>query len=301
MAQYHPTSGYIYGEGKNVFEQMKDNQYHGSHKDNPYVPFTGAAEWPLSKFLTENLTQAQINFLWVLYWTIYTNHEQEFREWFTGNEAFNIQDNLPEGATIVPIIAASDKTPVTQHTGGLEMNPLFLTRGNIDLDIHMKASAHVWCCITFMPIPKFETHPNYQTILQTRVWHKCADLVTANLKHAAVHGDFMVDPFGQLWLSFSPLVAWMADLPEQLMIACVSKNASPVTEATHKQFGDGGQYTVCTGEMTLQHIYDAAQTINTWDLHQFQKHVKTKLLSGVHLPFWHDWHLSNPSVFLVPV
>ncbi|KAF8836922.1 hypothetical protein BDN67DRAFT_983600 [Paxillus ammoniavirescens] len=219
---------------------------------------------------------------------IHQNHEREFGAWFTGNEAFKIQvllssctvaplanshtqDNLPEGTTIVPIIAASDKNPVTRYMGELEIHPLFLTIGNIDSDVYMKASAHAWHCVTFMPIPKFETHPDYQTITQTQVWHKCADLVTANLKHAAVHGNFMVDPFGQLWLSFTPLVAWTADLLEQLMIA-----------------------------YELQCIYDAAQTIDPWDLHQFQKHAKTKLLSGVHLPFWRDWHLSNPSVFLVP-
>jgi len=51
---------------------------------------------------------------------------------------------LPEGATILPIMAASDKTPVTSHTGGLEMHPLFLTTGNIQSDVRMKATSHAW-------------------------------------------------------------------------------------------------------------------------------------------------------------
>ncbi|KAI6123491.1 hypothetical protein EDD16DRAFT_1704438 [Pisolithus croceorrhizus] len=59
-------------------------------------------------------------------------------------EATRIQDTLPEGATLVPIIAASDKTPVTRHTGSLEMHPLFLTIANIDSDIRMKATAYAW-------------------------------------------------------------------------------------------------------------------------------------------------------------
>ena len=99
------------------------------------------------------------------------------------------------GATIIPIIAASDKTPVTRQTGGLEMHPLFITIGNIDSDVRMKATSHTWQCIAFMPILKFTTHPDYQTILQSCVWHRCIDIVTANLKCVANAGSFLVDPF----------------------------------------------------------------------------------------------------------
>ncbi|KIK11805.1 hypothetical protein PISMIDRAFT_70299, partial [Pisolithus microcarpus 441] len=137
------------------------------------------------------------------------------------------KDTLPEGATLVPIIAASDKTPVTRHTGSLEMHPLFLTIGNIDSDVHMKATAYAWHCVAFMPTVKFDIHPDYQTILQARLWHRCVDIVTEKLKRAANVGEFMTDPFGDVWHCFTPLVAWTADLPEQQLITSVSRNASP--------------------------------------------------------------------------
>ena len=82
---------------------------------------------------------------------------------------YDPQDQLPAGTTIVPIIAASDKTPVTRHTGGLEMHPLFITIGNINSNIRMKATSHAWQCVAFIPMPKFEVHPDYQTILQARL------------------------------------------------------------------------------------------------------------------------------------
>ena len=56
--------------------------------------------------------------------------------------------------------------PITRHTGGLEMHPLFITIGNINSDIRMKATFHVWQCVAFISLPKFETHSDYQTILQ---------------------------------------------------------------------------------------------------------------------------------------
>ncbi|KAF8833196.1 hypothetical protein BDN67DRAFT_1017843, partial [Paxillus ammoniavirescens] len=88
------------------------------------------------------------------------NHDREYGEWFTGTDAFDIQDKLPMGATIMPIITTSNKTPITQHTGGLEMHPLFITIGNIDSDIRMKATTHAWQYVAFIPTPKFETHPD---------------------------------------------------------------------------------------------------------------------------------------------
>jgi hypothetical protein len=76
-------------------------------------------------------------------------------------------------------------------------------------------------------------------LLEARVWHKCMDLVLQNLKVAAGVGKFMVDPMGCRRYAFTPLAAHIADLPEQTMIVCVSKNASPTTLATQAQFGDG--------------------------------------------------------------
>jgi hypothetical protein len=252
---------------------------------------------------------------------VWEGAQREYGEWFTANRAFStqvcalfciitlltntfnyrlFQDQLPEGATIMPIIAASDKTPVTRQTGGLEMHPLFLTIGNIDSDICMKATSHAWRCVAYVPIPKFETHSDYHTILKSRVWHKCVDLVFASLKVAAKVGKFIPDPFGELRYCFTPLVAWIADLPEQLMIASVSKNASPITLATHKQFGDANRFDPRTAEHTLELLYILSQSVDPWNLDRFQKKAKELLLLGMHLPFWRDWPLTQVFIFLVP-
>ncbi|KAI6139186.1 hypothetical protein BKA82DRAFT_4332359 [Pisolithus tinctorius] len=137
---------------------------------------------------------------------IQRNGEEEYREWFTAQEATHIQDTLPDGTTLVPVIAASDKTPITRYMGGLEMHPLFLTIANIDTNVHMKATAHAWRCVAFVPIVKFKVHSDYQTILQSQLWHKCVNI-------------FMADPFGDVQCCYTPLVAWTADLPEQQLIA----------------------------------------------------------------------------------
>ncbi|KAG1723222.1 hypothetical protein EDB19DRAFT_1898102 [Suillus lakei] len=222
---------------------------------------------------------------------VMTRSEREYGEFFTANRAFTIQNNLPEGATMIPIILASDKTPVTKMSGGLEMHPVFLTIGNIQSEVRMKATAHAWRCVAFIPIPKFDVHADFQTLLHARLFHKCMDMIFAKCKMATRIGEYMSDPMGYIRHCFTPLVAYTADLPEAQLIACVSKNASPLTMATQS-------FPRRTGDHTLKLIYDLCQRVDPWNVRLFQRKAKALLLSGVHQPYWRDWPYADPSSFL---
>ncbi|KAH7921356.1 hypothetical protein BV22DRAFT_1107242 [Leucogyrophana mollusca] len=154
------------------------------------------------------------------------------------DHAFATQNKFPEGATVVGIVAASNKTPVTRHTGDVEMHPTFLTLANIHSEVRMKATAHAWRCVAYVPVVEFEAPSECQLILQGRLWHKCMNKVFVNLKTAVKIGHFMPDPYGALRYGFTPLVRWQGDLVEKQSIAVVAKNASPVSQAVIKQFGD---------------------------------------------------------------
>ncbi|KAG1888723.1 hypothetical protein F4604DRAFT_1674358 [Suillus subluteus] len=227
-----------------------------------------------------------------------TRGQCEYGDYMSADMAWKIQDHLPVGATQVPIILGSDKMPVTRITGGLEMHLLFITIGNLDSEVRSKATLRAWCCIAYMPIAKFRVHPDYQGILQAHLWHKCVDLVCANLKIAAKDGCFMPDPSQYICYVFTPLVAHICDLPEAMMIAAVSKSASPITMATQANFGDGVLYPPRTGHHMLQVIYEISKEVDPWDLDKFQKAAKAAHLSRVHMPYWSNWMFACPSVFL---
>ncbi|KAG1759043.1 hypothetical protein EDD22DRAFT_981216 [Suillus occidentalis] len=176
-------------------------------------------------------------------------NQREYGDYMSADMAWKIQDYLPVGATQVPIILGSDKTHVTRITGGLKMHPVFITIGNIDSEVRSKATLRAWRCIAYMPIAKFRVHPDYQSILQAWLWHKCMDLVLANLKAAALDGCFMPDSNRHIRFVFTPLVA----------------------------------------HHTLQLIVDTAHKVDPWDLDKFQKAAKAVDLSGVHMPYWRDW------------
>ncbi|KAI6104851.1 hypothetical protein EDD16DRAFT_1736785 [Pisolithus croceorrhizus] len=152
---------------------------------------------------------------------VYEGTEREYGEWMSGDEVHRIQDQLPAGATIVPIILALDKAPVTQMTGDIEMHPLFLTIANINSKVRMKATSHAWACIAYTPTLDFITNSEFHSVLEARVWHRCVDIVCTGLKLAARTGTFMSDPNNATRYCFTPLAAYTADLPEQLMISCV--------------------------------------------------------------------------------
>ncbi|KAG1741632.1 hypothetical protein EDB19DRAFT_1895054 [Suillus lakei] len=246
-----------------MLDRLEDDPYLYWQKINHYCPFQDEGEWELGKFLVENLTQTQMIKFLKLKWPSFTMKDQLlnwmdslpcFTEWkvskieFSGyktvypieliwHDALEVVkqlfgdpifanhmtyaphiDYLPVGATQVPIILGSDKTHVTRITGGLEMHPVFITIGNIDSEFHM--------------------HPDYQSILQAQLWHKCMDLILANLKAMALYGCFMPDPNRHIHFVFTPLIA------------------------------------------------------------HFQKAAKAVGLSGVHMPYWHDWLYACPSIFL---
>ncbi|EGN94685.1 hypothetical protein SERLA73DRAFT_96032 [Serpula lacrymans var. lacrymans S7.3] len=303
-------------------QEMESDQFSYRRKDQFYYPFQDRGEWELAKFMCECLMQSQMDRFLKLEWVsshkpsfknknelitwlewlpsgpswkheefhllsykstpihliyrdalevaqhifanpVFAQHmmfdpketyqgvQREFSEFMTANHAFELQEcfflnQFPEGATMMPIIMASDKTNVTRGTGNLEMHPTFLMIANIASDVRMKATAQAWRCVAFIPTPKFDVHNDFQGILQARVWHKCMDKVCVNLKIAAKVGTFIPDPFGLVRYVFTPLA------------------------------------------------------VDGWQITEFQAKAKAIGLSGVQQPFWRDWHLAEPAIFLTP-
>jgi len=184
-------------------------------------------------------------------------------------------------------------------TGDIKMHLLFLTIGNINSNVRMKATSHALVCIAYTPTPEFLTNPEFQSVLEARVWHRCVDIVCAGLKLAACTGTFMSNPNNLTRYCFTPLVAYTADLPEQLMIACVTKSSSHVTITEKNQFGDAIPYAPCDSDLTLRKLHKLCQLIDPWRLQEFLAEAKKHHLNGVQLPFWRDWRFSNPLIFLI--
>lgn len=201
------------------------------------------------------------------------------------------------------VIGASDKTPLTVGTGNREMHPVLLSLANIDAGVRMKASSHAFALAAYLPIPKFiGAPPIVQAALSARVFHSCISIITENLRDAEANGALMSDPEGNARLCHTPLVSWIADLPEQRLIHGLLASQSPLTLATSNQFGNGpGSAARRVRDHTLQLIEAAAMEADpTRELMAFLRGCQSRGLLGVHQPFWRDWGQADPSVFLTP-
>jgi hypothetical protein len=130
--------------------------------------------------------------------------------------------------------------------------------------------------------------------------HECLDFILRPLKIAAQIGIMMSDPLGWRRFCYTPLAAYIVDTPESALIAGVGGKTSSVTTASYKQFGDDFRHESRTASKTLEQLREVEEKVDPWDLEVYFKEVSQFRLNGVHRPFWADWPMSDPSVFLTP-
>ncbi|KAH9837600.1 uncharacterized protein C8Q71DRAFT_705953 [Rhodofomes roseus] len=218
----------------------------------------------------------------------------------TACQAWNLQNKLPRGATVLPIQFGGDKIEVTNGTGDIEMHPLLMTLAAIPSAMRSKLSNNAWICIAYLPVAKFDVHRDYNSVLANRVLHEAMDIITRSLKDAMRDGKEMADGYGNVRLVFPPIVAFSGDLPEQLSMAAVAASVSPVTLATTASFGEGHQHPPRTKAHTLDLIHQVSQKVDPWKLHDFLRECGKVGLNGVHKPWWRDYPLTDPHFLCQP-
>ncbi|KAI6027982.1 hypothetical protein BKA83DRAFT_4490495 [Pisolithus microcarpus] len=224
---------------------------------------------------------------------------REFSEWMSGDMAWRMQSKLPPGATLRSVILSSDKTHITNMCGGKVTHPLLISLANIKMAMWNKASSHAFLLNALMPIVEF-IHPMHRmrSVLEACLFHECLDIVLQPLKVAAQIGRMMSDPAGNLRHCFTPLAAYIVDTPEACMLACICGKTSPVTMASHKDFGDAFRHECHTGARTLSQLSRIQCDPN--DLERYFAQCKEFRLSGVAEPFWQNWPLTDTANFLTP-
>ena len=212
-----------------------------------------------------------------------------------------VQSNIPPGHTMVGIIATSDKTPLTIGLGNKEMHPLLLSIANIDAGVQMKATSHAFALAAYLPIPKFlDISAPVQACLYARVLYICLSIATSTLWVAEREGAIMLDPFGKQHVGHTPLASYIADLPEQCILASVLASQLPFSTATSNELGDDHEHPHRTRNYTLHQIMQVCLQTYPQFIPAFLKTCQPFGLNGVHQPFWRDWGDANPSHFLTP-
>ncbi|KAI6111916.1 hypothetical protein EV401DRAFT_2074988 [Pisolithus croceorrhizus] len=208
-----------------------------------------------------------------------------YDEWLSGDRAWEIQDTLPHGATVLGVVLSSDKTNISVMTGNHVAHPVLISLANIDTSICSKMSLHRYLLLALLPIPKFVHKTTHICgLLQDQLIHQALNQVLTPLKTAATVGIMMSDLAGNLRYCYTPLASWIIDTPEECLLAATSPKVSPITTATSKDFA-------------IQH---ACTEQDPFDYKNFIKVIRALCLNSVIEPIWRGWPLSEPSDFITP-
>ena len=271
----------------------------------------------IQSLLSHPLFAPHISFIPQKVWMSSAQVVHIYQEWLLGNHAWDLQvsssfpkihslsdltkDQIPNGATLLGVVLSSDKTNISVMSGNQMAHLLLLSLANIDSSVQCKGSLCGHVLLALLPVASFiykKTHVH--SLLSNCLIHKCLDLVLNPLKIAATVGIMMSDPIGNLHYCFTPLVPYIADTPEQSLLAGIRPKASLVSMAIYKEFRDLVPHPPHTSSRTLEDIEQACLEADPDNFKTFLKIVKHYYLNGVHMPFWRNWLLSDPLIFFTP-
>ncbi|KAG1835333.1 hypothetical protein DFJ58DRAFT_908621 [Suillus subalutaceus] len=155
-----------------------------------------------------------------------------YDEMWTGDWWWEMQGRLPQGAVVALVILASDKTLLLQFQGDQEVWPIYLSLGNISKDIRCQPSKHATILIAYLPISKLECF-----MRDTR-------LVERYLRRM-----------------YPVVAAYIADFPEQCLVACCMENRCSKCVVGRNEHGDmrtspmRNRDSMFKGELGLRAIY----------------------------------------------
>ncbi|KAG8779913.1 hypothetical protein FRC12_023714 [Ceratobasidium sp. 428] len=171
------------------------------------------------------------------HWTSGNKKKRVYGEMWTGDWWWNMQELLKDAhATIVPLILASDKTTLSIIGGDQQAYPVYLTIGNISKKIRRKARKRATILIAYLPVESFEDFDDAQRErLKGELVHRAMELVLEPLKKAGEEGVEMYCADGRLRCVYPLLAAYVADYPEQCLMACTSQGRCPICKVTYRR------------------------------------------------------------------
>ncbi|KAG8974091.1 hypothetical protein FRC05_007839 [Tulasnella sp. 425] len=228
------------------------------------------------------------------------NAKRVFNEAWTADWWWTVQeklDSIKPGATVAPIILASDKTKLSYFSGDKAAWPVYLTIGNISKHIRRKPSKHAVLLLGYLPVAKLHCwSDSKRKAIGHDLFHACMRKLLEPLVTAGRDGVVMNCADNKARRVHPLLSAYIANHPERALTACVKANRCPPCPVHADEQGDlprdrWGQRVVSIlrdPEKAKHTIYDAFNE----DI-DAQAIAEMEGLQVVKDPFWANLPFSN--------
>ncbi|KAL0631195.1 hypothetical protein Q9L58_009947 [Maublancomyces gigas] len=172
--------------------------------------------------------------------------ERNSRKMNTADWWWETQEILPEGATDLPIICASDGTHVTNYSRDKKAWPAYITIGNIKETICNKPSNGAILQLALLPMPPKLGRETVQCKSLRResqcAFHQALQYILLSLLNPSDNGSMIDFSDGHQRLCFPILCAWIADQEMHSTLHNIQSQACPKSEVSRNGLGDLQEY-----------------------------------------------------------
>ncbi|KAJ7058408.1 Zn-finger domain-containing protein, partial [Mycena amicta] len=208
-------------------------------------------------------------------------------EMWTADEWYELQVRCHSSsydACVCPVIIASDKTKLTNFGGDKAAYPVYLTIRNLSKEIRRQPKKYGTVLLGYLPTAKLScfSSDDAQSLAMYRLFHYSMSLLLEPLVAAGADGVEMVCADGFVRQVFPILCAYVADHPEQCLVACCKQNRCPrcLVDPTRRGENVSDAETVWRDQETTLHLLRDHKNRKNSPL--FDKHG----LNAVYQPFW---------------
>ncbi|KAI6027998.1 hypothetical protein BKA83DRAFT_4462563 [Pisolithus microcarpus] len=195
---------------------------------------------------------------------------------------------------MAPVILSLDKTSLSLFSGDKKAWPVYLTIGNISKDVRRQVSAHATVLIGYLPVSRLECfQKKTRSLAGYRLFHHAMSLVLQPLIDAGRHGKEMGCADGYLRQVHPILAAYIADFPEQCLVACNKENRCPHCLVESDKRGDLEE---CMWHSTT----DTLKTLQRKQRNKQSRKFDIQGLRAVYKPFWKDLPFTDIFACITP-